>query len=238
MNRWFALLSLVVVVACGGPPGASDEPGRDETPAEAAPADAPANEDGVAAPVADEPAPREAETATPLDVADPAVALGAELASCEPVARSLGAGATLAARAGQHRLVLIEDADAGRRTEGTLSLFEMPAELATLSGTATPLGGSADIEVGAVGAYSAGELDSRDPAAPGVLVLEREGSRGRSILLRFGSSANRRDMQPFDGAYLVLDVHVIRDSGFAGAWRSAAQGPQRHGFFCAVGPVG
>ena len=64
----------------------------------------------------------------------------------------------------------------------------------------TPLQGVVDIQLGAVGAQRPGALDSTDPAAPGVLVMETSGARP-GVMLRFGSSANRMDRVAFDEAF-------------------------------------
>ncbi len=69
---------------------------------------------------------------------------------------------------------------------------------------------------------------------PGVIVIERVVGGPKSILLRLGAEANRRDVQRFDGGYTVLDVRTLSDDSFAGLWRSGVTRNQAEGFFCAV----
>jgi hypothetical protein len=90
------------------------------------------------------------------------------------------------------------------------------------------------VNVEGVGAVRVGSLSSQDPAAPGVLVIESETTTGRSILLRLGSEANRRDLVRFDGGYAVLNVLEISEASFGGTWTSGTRGPESQGFFCAV----
>ena len=101
-----------------------------------------------------------------------------------------------------------------------------------IPGVMAPLFGATDVDVEAVGAVRVGDLSSTDPAAPGVLVIESDTDQGPSILLRFGSDANRRDMVRFDGGFMVLEVRELGDNGFSGTWASGAQGAQTRGHFC------
>ncbi len=89
-----------------------------------------------------------------------------------------------------------------------------------------------------VGAPTIGGLDSMDPAAPGVLVLERDRDEGRSVLLTLGSALNRRDVTLFDAASVALDVRRIDADGFAGAWRGEVWARSSRGYFCAVRQAG
>ncbi|MYA32642.1 MAG: hypothetical protein F4164_11830 [Gemmatimonadales bacterium] len=122
-----------------------------------------------------------------------------------------------------------------------LVLHEQPASLRyfrgsggdPIPGTVLPLFGTADIDVEAVGAVRVGDLSSADPAAPGVLVIEGGGGRQPSILLRFGSDANRRDRVRFDGSFLVLEVRELGHNGFSGIWTSGVPGMETRGHFCA-----
>ena len=98
----------------------------------------------------------------------------------------------------------------------------------------SPLFGTTDINVEAVGAVRVGDLSSRNPASPGVLVIESETGTSPSILLRLGSDANRRDLVRFDGGYAVLRVVEITAESFSGTWSSGARGPDSEGFFCAT----
>jgi hypothetical protein len=93
-----------------------------------------------------------------------------------------------------------------------------------------PWYGSTAIDLESVGAIAPGDPESTDPASPGVLVIERPGR----VLLRMGSEANRRGMRRFDGAFTVMEVRQVTDSGFAGTWRSGVGLEESGGHFCAV----
>jgi hypothetical protein len=106
--------------------------------------------------------------------------------------------------------------------------------------TRLPLRGAAELEASAIGATVPGNPASEDPAAPGVLVLERHSSRAgepASIILRLGSDANRRDAVRFDGGFLALTVRRIDRTGFAGTWTSGGGGKDAEGYFCAARDV-
>jgi hypothetical protein len=153
-------------------------------------------------------------------------------AACAPTSSSLSPDASLASMAGDYRVVLV--AEDSRSTAGDLSLREQPAGLRTLESSGTPLGGTLDIDLGAVGAQPVRSLSSTDPSSPGVLVLESDGAEGREILLRLGSEANRRDSATFDGAYAVLSVQSVGSNGFAGVWWSGVWDQRSEGYFCAT----
>lgn len=152
-------------------------------------------------------------------------------ATCGPTMDVLGPGATLQEMSGSYTLTMV---GADGRTSGSLMLREQPAELRTMMDADTPLGGSVEIDLAAVDAQTVRMLDSTDPAAPGALVLESDGSEGRTILVRLGSEANRRDVQAFDGAYAVLSVRAIEEGGFSGAWWSGVRDVRTEGYFCAM----
>ncbi|MYB61857.1 MAG: hypothetical protein F4X69_10820 [Gemmatimonadetes bacterium] len=103
------------------------------------------------------------------------------------------------------------------------------------SDLSTPLYGFTDVDPESVGAHRVGDPGSRDPSAPGVLVLERV-EYGRSIItLRLGSHANRKDLVRYDGEYTVLSVSSIDEDGFTGTWRSGGGlgWSTTTGYFCA-----
>ncbi len=167
---------------------------------------------------------------------------------CVPLSGELAADATLDGWAGEYTLTMVGGAegDAAASAQGTLILHQQSADLRQFSGSdgsaiprvVAPLFGTTDVGVEAVGALRVGDLSSTDPAAPGVLVIESEIAQGPSILLRFGSDANRRDMVRFDGGFTVLEVREIGDDGFSGtwtsgAWTSGARGRTTGGYFCA-----
>ena len=163
--------------------------------------------------------------------------------TCVPPSGELAADATLDGWAGEYTLRMVGGAegDDAASIQGILILHQQLAYLRQFSGSdggaipgvVAPLFGTTDVGVEAVGALRVGDLSSADPAAPGVLVIESENAQGPSILLRFGSDANRRDMVRFDGGFTVLEVRDIRDDGFSGTWTSGARGTRAGGYFCA-----
>ena len=164
--------------------------------------------------------------------------------TCVPPSGELAADATLDGWAGEYTLGMVGGAEgeAAASIQGILILHQQSAELREFSGSdggaipgvVAPLFGTTDVGVEAVGALRVGDLSSADPSAPGVLVIESETAQGPSILLRFGSDANRRDMVRFDGGFTVLEVREIRDDGFRGTWTSGARGTRAGGYFCAA----
>ncbi len=158
-----------------------------------------------------------------------------EIQPCQPTQGVLAAGATLAGAAGRYRLILIGQQAQGkaRTVSGSLVLMSSGFDPDAFKPALNPLSGVTNINLRAVGAFPAGDPGSKDPEAPGVLVLEsREGGAPR-ILLRLGADANRPGSPLFDGGYTVLEVREISARGFAGEWRSATNGHSAAGHFCA-----
>ena len=151
---------------------------------------------------------------------------------CAPVEGALGPDASLASHEGTYAPTLVS-ADGRRRSEGTLALRTRAAARCSRGSTATPLDGTADIDLGAVGAQAVTGLTSRDPSAPGVLVLEADVEAGRTVTVRFGSVSNRDGDSAIDAAFAVLDVTRIGDGGFFGGWRSGVRTERSAGYFCA-----
>ena len=156
----------------------------------------------------------------------------------------LSADASLEGQAGEYRLTMVEEVDgtATRTAEGSLLLLNQVETLrqftgstgGSIPGVTSPLFGSTDVNVEDVGAVRVGSLSSEDPRSPGVLVIESETGASPSILLRFGSDANRRTLVRFDGGYTVLTVVQITAESFSGTWSSGALGLESEGFFCAT----
>ena len=154
----------------------------------------------------------------------------------------LSADASLEGRAGEYHLTMVEEVDGtpNRTAQGSLVLLNQVEAFrqfsggagGTIPGVTSPLFGSTDVNVEAVGAVLIGSLSTDDPASPGVLVIESETGGSPSILLRFGSDANRRTLVRFDGGYTVLTVVEITAESFSGTWSSGAGGPDSEGFFC------
>ncbi len=156
--------------------------------------------------------------------------------ACAPVAGPLGEGSTLEGRAGVYRLEMLDE-DGGRRTAGTLTLVAQPDSMRSVAEATSTLFGSTTARPADVGAPTVGGLESIDPSAPGVLVLERERDQGRSVVLSLGSALNRRDMTYFDAASVVLEVLRIDADGFAGDWRGEVGARTSRGYFCAARPA-
>lgn len=156
--------------------------------------------------------------------------------SCVPSSGQLGPDATLAAHAGSYRLTLVRRGEAVdiASVSGALVLYPQLPGFESLGGASTPLYGTADIDLGAVGAHRVGDTDSDAAEGPGVLVLEFDRDGARKILLRLGSAANRRDSMLADGAYTVLAVHQISANGFSGRWLSGSHTSESRGRFCAT----
>jgi hypothetical protein len=176
----------------------------------------------------------------------PAPAADAASAPCAPVSGPLAPDAAADALRGAYHLELVagHGRRAGDSTSAELELvtapdsLQVPPPMGAIRDTTTrlPLIGWTDLQPDAIGAADTGPLDGHEPAAPGVLVIERRTRRAdapREILLRLGSEANRRDRVRFDGGYFVLTVLQSDDGGFAGTWASSANGPASGGHFCA-----
>ena len=102
-----------------------------------------------------------------------------------------------------------------------------------------PLIGTVDVDLGQVGGVQMGALDSEDPSAPGVLVMQRpyekeSGEAGSEVTIRLGSEANTRGVTRFDGGFMAFYVLQAGSEGLAGNWASGVKGPDSGGHFCAV----
>jgi hypothetical protein len=159
---------------------------------------------------------------------------------CEPVdaaARPEGDARTMA---GSYRLTLIATSGPaeGRSVYGTLRLTPFARPASPPAGTgADPIYhhyGGAELEIAAVGAVAPGAVAPETPSAPGVLVMEWDAGQGRTIALRFGSEANRRELLRFDGAHLTLFVRSMGTDRFAGRWESGDGERTASGHFCAA----
>jgi hypothetical protein len=161
---------------------------------------------------------------------------------CAQVADPSGAPVPADSLSGEYRLQLTSDSGAAT-VAGVLRLVAADPSLPARTGPfgiadtthRYPLVGTAELDLAAVGAVAPGGTTSSDPAAPGVLVIERVNGRvpAERILLRLGAESNRADQTRFDGGYTVLRVGPIDRSGFRGEWESGAPLPQAHGHFCA-----
>ena len=155
---------------------------------------------------------------------------------CAPPSGQLGPDATFATHAGHYQLTLVQRVDAVDigSARGTLRLYRQAPGLDALENASTPLYGTADVNLRAVGAHRVGDTGSDAVDAPGVLVLEFDRAGARNILLRLGSAANRRDAMLYDGAYTVLEVREVMADGFSGSWRSGAGSSRADGYSCAT----
>jgi hypothetical protein len=165
--------------------------------------------------------------------------------ACEAAEGDLPMSATALTWAGKYRLVMVATSgdSAGHSASGDMTLMVQREELqvppmgSADDGTRMLLYGSTDIDLQAILAVEVGALDSEDPTAPGVLVLERpveqDGVTSMEITVRLGSEANRRGMTRFDGGYTALFVRQASTGGFAGNWASGVTGQLSSGHFCA-----
>lgn len=161
---------------------------------------------------------------------------------CVQTAESSGVSVVADSLAGEYRLQLTRDSAAGA-VQGILRLTAAGTALSQRTGPygiadtthRYPLVGTAELDLTAVGAVAPGGTTSADPAAPGVLVIERVGGRAAAerVLIRLGATANRAEPVRFDGGYTVLRVRQITPGGFRGDWESGAPLPQARGTFCA-----
>ena len=169
------------------------------------------------------------------------------IAACVAREGELPADATLARGAGRYHLTLVTAGDgAGRTVTGTLELNDNEPSLRRLptvgeapdESVLLPLHGWAAIDLTAVDALAIGDIGSRDPLQPGVLVLEQRtaGQAPVAITLRFGSIANRRaGNAAVDGGYMALHIaHIMPRGGFAGTWASGVHARRVTGHFCAT----
>lgn len=170
------------------------------------------------------------------------------ISACTARDGALPAEATLVRGAGRYHLTLVTVRDGAERSVmGTLELADNEPSLRRLPATGNapadntvllPLHGWAAIDLAAVDALEIGDIGSRDPLQPGVLVLEQRPAAGApvAITLRFGSLANRRHgPQAIDGGYMALHVaHVAAWGSFAGTWSSGVHARRASGHFCAT----
>ena len=158
---------------------------------------------------------------------------------CATARTVLAADATLSGREGSYRLLLVatEGPRTGDSTRADLELRTVSGDRATSGGTAgamRTLQGWTDVDLAEVGARTSGPVDSRDPAAPGVLVLESRAAEGSArITLRLGATLNRPDLLLTEGTFTVLRLQSLTSTGFAGTWRSGPFEPEASGAFCA-----
>ena len=179
---------------------------------------------------------------------DERVPASTPIAACIARSGDLPADATLVRGVGRYHLTLVAAGAGGERSvTGTLELANNEPPLRRLLSEGgqdpdaivlLPLYGWAAIDLTAVDALEIGDIGSRDPLQPGVLVMEQRPAPTAdvAITLRFGSLANRRDAAgAVDGAYMALHVaHVARSGSFAGTWASGVHARRVSGHFCAT----
>lgn len=167
---------------------------------------------------------------------------GTGVDACRPILGTLPPGTSVMAMVGEYRVTIVATAGAraGQATEGRVVLIAPEGGPLTLAGAtvaAMPLVGTTDLAPERVGAMNLGGLDSRDLMRPGVAVIEQpaQASGGPTVVIRIGAESNRRDVQPFEGAYFALYVRQIGPDGFGGGWASGGVGSdEARGHFCAV----
>ena len=166
--------------------------------------------------------------------------------TCAAPSSELPRSATTARLGGEYRLRLVATAGprSGEAVNAHLRLaplaesLQVPPPMLGVQDTTTryPLAGSTDLDPALVGGVGTGDNASTDPAAPGVLVIERHPiatGAPASVMLRLGALANRRGLARFDGGYFALTVRRIDADGFAGTWASGTARQAAAGYFCA-----
>lgn len=176
--------------------------------------------------------------------AEPAWVAWAACTVGDPVASPINSPADLA---GEYEITLYATSgpDVGETTTGWMTLSPQAEALLAvpdvdgtpLPGPSMPLYGSAEIDLGRVGATAAGELRSTDPEAPGVGFYAQTGQDTvpQRLTLRLGTEANRRGQVRFDGTYMSLMVRAYGETGLMGEWQSGGvEGEDASGRFCAT----
>lgn len=166
--------------------------------------------------------------------------------TCEPVPGTLPSSVVAESLAGDYRLRMVArgTASPGASAIGRLSLVVQDPDAQRRPGpfgvTDTmhryPLIGAAELDFAAVGAVTPGGTASLDPAAPGVLAIERRGAASGAadrLIFRLGTEANRTERVRFDGGYTVLRLRRADSKRMAGEWESGAPLPRASGYFCA-----
>ena len=170
------------------------------------------------------------------------------ITACVARQGELRSDATLTRGAGRFHLTLVTVRDGAERSvTGTLELADNEPSLRRLPATGgaptddtvlLPLHGWAAIDLAAVDALEIGDIGSRDPLQPGVLVLEQRPAANApvAITMRFGSLANRRHgPHAVDGGYMALHVaHITALGSFSGTWTSGVHARRTTGHFCAI----
>jgi hypothetical protein len=91
------------------------------------------------------------------------------------------------------------------------------------------------VDLGVIGAFVPGSVNSADSAAPGLVVRIWTDTDVPQVQLHFGSQGNRRDIFTLDGAYMAGDILELTAIGFRGSWLSSIgyTTPGASGYFCA-----
>ncbi len=166
---------------------------------------------------------------------------------CAPTPHPLSVGATAKGLAGRYRLQIVgTDGKAKSQVvSGTLTLWAPPDSFQSLprgynQQMRLPLIGTADIDFSRVGGVDDGGWTSTDPAAPGIVVQEHQGTyqnrRFTTITLHIGADGNRRGRLRADGPYNALYVDKIDSTGFWGRWHASLgySTYKANGYFCAI----
>jgi hypothetical protein len=97
-----------------------------------------------------------------------------------------------------------------------------------------PVIGAADIALEAVGARRIGDLQSLEPARPGLAIWVSHGADGGvSAVLRIGQEEIHPTLLQIEGAYTVLYLREVSSDAMRGGWASGVMQEEAHGHFCA-----
>lgn len=123
---------------------------------------------------------------------------------------------------GQYRIrFTTSESDAESSTaEGTLFLRAVePRALGRTGWARETFVGHMDVDLESIGAVLLGPVDSDDPDAPGVVVVEPTNDE-EPMRLSLGSGRNRRDLRVLDGRDTRVKLTRVSHRAFEGTWRS------------------
>jgi hypothetical protein len=167
---------------------------------------------------------------------------------CSPVEGALAGDDSSSGLEGEYQLTVVGSRSGESDSSATGGLVLEPndsAHIQRLTADGEPIPGVlfthygwTDVPIEQIGGLALGQLDSRDPDAPGVLVIEnRQLSNGEpylSITIRLGSQANAVSAARFDEGFSALYVKEVLSDRIRGDWASGdGRGRVAEGHFCA-----
>jgi hypothetical protein len=162
---------------------------------------------------------------------------------CVPVEGRLPADVPWDSLPGSWRLTLVAATGpkAGTRVEGKMTLQARDPAVRRMESPGTtaitvPIFGTTDIALEDVGAVRIGNVQSADPAQPGLAIwVSTDADTAVSAVLRIGQEALRTDIVRIDGGYTALFLRQVSSASIRGGWTSAVTPSESSaGHFCAV----